>query len=112
MAETTQLGLTQAQLEAELNGFFGSGRPFANVLSLNNNLLRELNTIRNAVAHRSGSARQRFEELVRQKLGALPPNLTVGSFLGTTAPGIIPPSSFLEFYVSKIEFAAQQIVPT
>lgn len=92
--------------------FFSAGRPFADVLSRNQNLLREVNTIRNAIAHRSGTARQKFEEVVRQKLGTAPPNLTVGSFLGTTAPRIIPPSSFLEFYISKIEFAARQIVPT
>jgi hypothetical protein len=92
--------------------FFGHGRPFAEVLSRNQYLLQEVNKVRNAIAHRSGSARQKFEDVVRQKLGTVPPNVTVGSFLGTIVPGSNPPSSFLEFYVAKVEFAAQQIVPT
>ena len=57
---------------------------------------------------------ERNYEVTRENARSLtlPHNLTIGGFLGTTVPGIAPPISFLEFYVSKIEFAAQQIVPT
>ncbi len=92
--------------------FFRNGRPFAGILRSNQTALDETQTIRNAIAHRSTSARLKFENLVRTKLLTLPPNLTVGRFLGTTAPGSTPPISFLEFYVAKIDLAAQQIVPS
>jgi hypothetical protein len=75
-------------------------------------LLDEARIIRNAIAHESRSTEEKSRDLVRRKLGTLPPSLTVGGFLATTVPGSAPPISFLEFYVSKIEFAAQQIVPT
>jgi hypothetical protein len=92
--------------------FFQTGRPFAPVLRGNQSMLDEAQTIRNAIAHRSTSARLKFETVVRPKLGTLPPSLTVGGFLGTTVPRTTPPISFLEFYISQIELAAQQIVPS
>ena len=92
--------------------FFSHGRPFGPILAKNTNSLDEVNTIRNAIAHRSGSARERFETLVRTKIRTLPANLTVGGFLQTTEPGSSPPASFFEFYVAKIDLAAQLIVPS
>lgn len=101
-----------SEVRARAERFFRSGQPFARVLRSNQNLLQETNTIRNAIAHRSQSARDKFESIVREKLKILPPGLTVGSFLGTAVPGSSPPSSFLEFYISRVELAAQQIVPS
>ena len=92
--------------------FFRDGRPFTNALRKRLTLLYESKIIRNAIAHESRSAHDKFEKLVREKLGTLPVNLTVGSFLGTTIPGLTPPLSFLEFYLDKIEIVAKQIVPT
>lgn len=99
------------QVSARAERFFEGGRPFVSVLRGNQNALDEVRIIRNAIAHKSVSARKKFERVVRTKLGTLPPDLTVGSFLGTTAPGSAPPVSFLEFYVAKIDLAAHQIVP-
>jgi hypothetical protein len=82
------------------------------VLRGNQNVLQEARTIRNAIVHESMSAQEKFESLARTRLGALPPNLTVGRFLVTTVPTFTPPISFLEFYVGKIEFGAQKIVPS
>jgi len=91
--------------------FFRDGKPFAAVLRGNQTTLEESRTIRNAIAHKSMGARDKFEALARPKLGGiLPPNLTVGAFLGTTVPGSAPPISFLESYVAKIESAAGLIV--
>jgi len=90
--------------------FFRNGRPFAAVLRSNQNSLDEARIIRNAIAHKSMSVRDKFETLVRNKMGILPPNLTVGSFLGTTTPGTAPPVSFLEAYLGNIDLAARQIV--
>lgn len=91
--------------------FFRDGRPFADVLRANQTLLDEARIIRNAIAHKSMSASDKFEAFVRTKLGVLPPNTTVGSFLGTTEAGTAPPVSFLESYVGKIDTAARLIVP-
>jgi hypothetical protein len=93
--------------------FFRDGRPFAGVLRGNQTALDETRIIRNAIAHKSTSARLTFETLAREKLLTLPPNLTVGAFLGTIVPGgAAPPTSFLEFYISKIDLAAKMIVPS
>ena len=92
--------------------FFEAGRPFAPVLRGSQNTLEETRLIRNAIAHESAMARARFESLVRRWLGTLPPKFAVGGFLGTTVPASAPPVSFLEFYFAKIEFAAQQIIPS
>lgn len=91
---------------------FRTGGPYARVLRGNRNVLDEARTIRDAIAHWSGSAREKFEKIVRTKLTTLPPGLTVGGFLATTAPGSAPPVSFLEFYVGRIDLAARQIVPS
>src|SRR5208337_1094296 len=92
--------------------FFRDGRPFADVLRANQHSLEEARIIRNAIAHKSMSARDKFETLVRTKLGALPPHTTVGSFLGTTVVGMAPPVSFLESYIGHIDLAARRIVPS
>lgn len=106
-------GWTIASLVSErAERFFQAGRPFAPVLRSNQKMLDDARTIRNAITHKSVTARQKFEIVVRTKLGTLPPGLTVGGFLGTTVPRITPPISFLEFYVGKIDLAAQQIVPS
>lgn len=97
---------------ARAERFFQGGRPFVRVLRGNQQVLDEAHLIRNAIAHESPSARQTFENVVRNKLGTLPVNVTVGGFLGSTIPGIAPPASFLEFYLGKIESAALQIVPS
>jgi hypothetical protein len=90
--------------------FFRDGRPFVSVLRIHLNALNEARIIRNAIAHQSKSAREKFETVVRGRLVTLPANLTVGGFLSTTMPGTTPPTSFMEFYLGKIEFSAQQIV--
>jgi hypothetical protein len=92
--------------------FFKAGRPYAAVLRGNQHLLQEMRDVRNAVAHKSESARAKFETVVRRRLGTLPPSHTVGAFLGTTTPGTAPPISFLEFYIGGIDLAARLIIPS
>lgn len=92
--------------------FFQKGRPYADVLRSRQNIFDESKRIRNAIVHTSGSAQNEFETLIRYKLGVLPPNTTVGSFLCTVKPDSSPPQSFLEHYLGKIEFVAKTIVPT
>ena len=92
--------------------FFRNGGPFTSALREKQTLLQEAQTIRNAVAHDSENAREKFQKLVREKLKTLPPNLAVGGFLNTVVPGSNPPLSFLEFYLTEIDFTAEQIVPS
>ena len=91
---------------------FRDGRPFEAALTSHHNLLFQLKIVRNAIAHDSANARQKFEDLVRNELRALPPNTTPGSFLLTIKPRTAPPVSFLEFYFDEIAEVADKIVPT
>jgi hypothetical protein len=91
--------------------FFRGGRPYSTALRPSQHVLDETRTIRNAVAHSSSKAVERFEKLVRSRLGTLPPNATIGGFLATVVPSTTPPMSFFELYVKKIEVAATRIVP-
>lgn len=91
--------------------FFVNGGPFAVILKSNQNTLNESKTIRNAIAHMSANVQTKLETLVRNKLGTLPLNVTVGAFLAMTVPRSTPPQSFLDHYLSKVEFAARRIVP-
>ena len=91
--------------------FFRDGRPYTPVLKSNQNAFDEIRIIRNAIAHASASAHQKFEKVARLRLVPLPANLTVGGYLAMTVPGSSPPISFLESYFSKLEFFARQIVP-
>jgi hypothetical protein len=90
---------------------FRDGRPFEAALTSHHNLLFQLKTVRNAIAHDSANARQKFEDLVRNELRALPPNTTPGSFLLNIKPRTAPPVSFLEFYFDEIVKVADKIVP-
>jgi hypothetical protein len=89
---------------------FAHGYPFTSILESNQSTLKDANTIRNMIAHESASARTKFEKVVRQALGTLPVKSTPGAFLGTTLPKSTPPISFLEFYVSKLEWCAEHII--
>lgn len=90
--------------------FFRGGGPFTNALRGSQAALDEAKTIRNAIAHESTTAQEKFENLVRTKLGTLPPALGVGRFLSTTVPASTPPQSFLELYLDRIELVITQIV--
>lgn len=100
-----------SDVQRRADRWFRRGKPFTPALQRQRSRLDQLVTIRNAIAHESSSARSKFEALVRNELGALPANTTVGSFLMTTKPNSNPPISFMEFYVGEIHRIAQNIVP-
>lgn len=98
-------------VSARASRFFRNGAPFASALRSSQAALEETRTIRNAIAHDSTSVQERFKNLVRRKLGGTsPPGITVGGFLSTTVPTSVPPESFLDLYLARIEFVATQIV--
>ena len=91
--------------------FFRAGRPYANAIEPRRHLLREVQIVRNAIAHQSETARRKFEKLVRDKCGTLPPKTTVGKFLTTTVSGSNPAKSFFELYLDEVVMVAREIVP-
>ena len=100
-----------ADVANQATRFFRNGRPYTGPLRVARNTLDDTRTLRNAVAHRSESARKRFESLARNQLGGtLPPGLTVGGFLNTTQPTSAPPESFLEYYLGMLQIVAEQII--
>jgi hypothetical protein len=107
--EYTKWNVSAVQKRA--NRWFREGKPFTPALQGQQSRLDQLVTLRNAIAHESSSAHGKFETLVRNEIGSLPQNTTVGSFLITTKPTSNPPVSFLEFYVGEILRVAQNIVP-
>ena len=91
--------------------FFKDGLPFTAVLRANQAFFDEATTIRNAVAHSSSDARNKFLQIVRNKPGApVIANITVGAFLNAQVPASNPPVAFLDFYIDRVEFVADQLV--
>ena len=100
-----------SEVRKRADRWFKDGKPFTPALQGQQSRLDQLTTIRNAVTHVSPDARTKFENLVRQELGYLPPNTTVGGFLITAKPATTPPQSFMEFDIEQMELAATNIVP-
>ncbi len=92
--------------------YFKDGEPFEGALSGSQQNLQDAKTVRNAIAHDSDVAVEKFQILARNQLGALPPRLTAGRFLVGVKPGSAPPVTFLEFYLAILERVAEAIVPT
>ena len=90
--------------------FFKSGRPFAKPISAITHQLRNMKTIRNAIAHGSGQSREKFKGLVRGKLAYYPTSLTVGGFLYRPVPQTSPPQMFFDYYFDSLLDAAKGIV--
>lgn len=90
--------------------FFRNGRPYDAVLRGSQQALQDLNTVRNAVAHESDDAWDKFRDLVRRELTVLPVGLTVGGYLNTVRPGTAPPAAFMEYYLGTMVGVGERIV--
>lgn len=91
--------------------FFGKGDPYERVLSDHTHILKEIQTIRNAIVHRSISSQDKLEKLVRNKVSYLPSNFRVGTFLIAVVRGHTVPISYLDYYLNVLNRAARDIVP-
>jgi len=96
------------ELKERAATYFRSGRPFADALSPVH-ALSSARTVRNAIAHDSDHAHEKFRKLVRSLIGNVPPGVTVGKFLNTLRPGVTPSQTFLEYYLQQLELTAEQI---
>jgi hypothetical protein len=92
--------------------FFLDGKPFINPLQSVRNFLDNMKTIRNTIAHQSTESQEKFENLVRRELGYLPHGTNPGNFLLITKVGLIPPTSYLEFFFDTLSMTALKIVPS
>jgi hypothetical protein len=61
--------------------YFDKGEPFVTAIENSYNMLEEMRKIRNGIAHSSKHSREKFSELVRQKIGHVPRNIGPGRFL-------------------------------
>jgi len=101
-----------AKVGARASRFFREGRPYSAALRANQAVLKETFKIRNAIAHKSEKARSVFIEVARNRIGNVPPDITVGSFLCTNVVHAGATQTYFDLYVEKLELTASLIVPT
>jgi len=89
--------------------YFKDGEPFKPILQGITAELKEMTTIRNRIAHRSTSAREKFNTLVRKNFGHGIPGMTPGRFL-LTPTSSSSQSSFFDNYIEIIGAAGFLIV--
>lgn len=88
--------------------YFRSGRPYAEAFT-GVNALTSAKKLRNAIAHDSDSANEKFRNMVRGQMGNVSPGITVGKFLNTARPNVAPQQTFLEYYLQQLEVVAEKI---
>lgn len=89
--------------------FFREGEPFSPALLTISTILSDMIVVRNRIAHRSTSARAKFLDLVRLRLGSVPPGISPGRFL--LAPGVTPTLRRIDEYLTELRVVARQIAP-
>lgn len=87
---------------------FSNGDPFASALRPSVGNLENIRTIRNAIAHKSGTALQKFFDIVRQNLGSKPRGITPGMFLQKINQNTN--ISYFDYYRQILETASNLIV--
>jgi len=89
---------------------FQDGEPFRQILDSTATELQEINTVRNAVVHRSRKALEKLKSLVRDKILTAPPDITPASFLLKTKSGTAN-RTYLTHYCNKLIVIANKIAP-
>lgn len=87
---------------------FRDGEPYKSAIRPSLTDLDDMRQIRNAIAHRSGTAWKKFETAVRRILGSKPRGLAPGMFLGLPHIGAGKP--YIEHYKDVLSVAASRIV--
>ena len=92
--------------------FFVDGEPFASAVGYSRQYLEDVCTVRNAIAHRSDSARNEFRALVRREYGYNPRGLNPGRFLLSPGPAGKPPGvPPMQQYYSVLMVVGRMMVP-
>lgn len=89
--------------------YFVNGEPFTTPLGAVKRTIEDVAIVRNAIAHRSASAKDRFRNLVRRVIGYVPRGMTPGRFL-LSAPSA-GQESIIEGYTNDFATVAGLIVP-
>ena len=91
--------------------YFQDGQPFQQILDSMTTELQEINTLRNAVVHRSRKAVERFNSLVRDKLLTAPLDVTPARFLLIRSKSGTAERTYFSHYCNKLRVVANKIVP-
>jgi hypothetical protein len=90
------------------------GEPFQTTLAAGSQLLSYLRTMRNAIAHSSDSAIEKYEKATRRLYGAVPGRLCPGTQLTEAPPAAIPGlvgATLFDAAVAVYRLIALRIVP-
>ncbi len=87
---------------------FRDGEPYKSAIRPSITDLDHMKQIRNAIAHRSGTAWDKFESTARRLLGSRPRGLTPGMFLTKTHTASGRP--YIEYYGDVLSVVASRIV--
>ncbi|MDP2918948.1 MAG: hypothetical protein Q8O43_01850 [Dehalococcoidia bacterium] len=88
--------------------YFANGDPYDSALRPMLVDFKHMNTIRNSIAHRSGTSQTKLRDTTRGLVGYLPRKLTAGVLLMTLVP--TENITFLEKYCHLVRVAAQRII--
>lgn len=92
------------------NNFFENGGPFG-VLNTMKAEINAIRKVRNAIAHTSKSATEKFEDHVRGKVGYLPEGITPAKFLSEHKTGKRKKDpTFCEHYIEYLKNTAEILV--
>jgi hypothetical protein len=102
---------TPGQVMSLAESMFESGGPFVPVGNASVDLT-DMKAIRNGIAHRSLSAREQFEKVVRRVHGSVPRGITPGGYLLRRPPAKrSSASTFLAHYSDVLAGLARMIAP-
>jgi hypothetical protein len=90
---------------------FEDGQPFREILESTTNELQEINTLRNAIVHRSHSAVEKFKSLVRDKMLTIASDVGPANFLLTVKSGTAR-RTYFSYYCNKLKIVANKITPS
>lgn len=90
--------------------FFENKGPFIHLENLRSTI-KEIKTVRNAIAHSSRSAQLNFEQLVRGKTGRSPQGVTPAIFLSERKAGRAQNDPiYLQFYIDHLKNTARMLI--
>jgi hypothetical protein len=89
--------------------FFQKGEPYTSTIATMGILLQEMIAVRNAIAHRSSFAQQKFRSVVVSRFGFVPRGMTPGRFVMSIDPG--NGQAMFDGYVGAVSVGARAIVP-
>jgi len=88
--------------------FFRDGEPYRDALMSIIGDIQDMKTLRNSIVHMSAGPREKFETLVRNKLGYVKTPTTPGEFLATPVKG--KSLLYVTYFSNQLELASGRII--